>query len=359
MILGIFLSSGESFQDLAKNGQDVRFKKYYVESYSKFFEKVYVFSYAKEHITDLPKNVFIIPNKFNLNRYLYGVIMPVLNYRIILECDVFRAFHLLGSLPGIISKVVFNKPFVYNYGYDYIRFSQLESKYWQVIFVFILRPIVNIMASKIIGVTKSVFKFIPKNKLVYIPNGVDTNLFKPMYEKRNGKIIIFSVGRLEKQKNYINLIKALKNVNIKLVLIGQGSLKKDLIYLAKKEKIELKLIENVPHIDLPKYYRLADIFILPSIEEGFSKVLIEAMACGLPVICSKVGGANEVIKDGKNGIFCQVTKDSIREKILLLLRDKNLRGRLGKNARNSAVDNYDIKKLIKKELEILNEIKAV
>ena len=255
-----------------------------------------------------------------------------------------------------MTKVIYNKPFVYNYGYDYVKFSLVESKYLQVIFIFLIRPLANFFASKIIGVTQIVFKWIPKQKLVYIPNWVDTLVFKPSLEKKIKKQIIVSVGRFEKQKNYPNLIKSVKNLDVKLILIGRGILKRDLLNLAKEHKVDLEIIESIPNDEMPKIYNRATLFVLPSLIEGFPKVVIEAMSCGLPVICTRVGGLKEMVRDGETGIFSETSVESIREKIVFLLNNARLRTKLGNNARRYVISNYDISNLIRKEIKVLSEI---
>lgn len=358
MNLAVFLSSGEGFEDLKRSGQDTRFKKYYLENYAKQFEKVYVFSYLNENYEGFPKNVILIPNHSNIHRYIYGLLIPFIHHKILRECDIIRAFHVLGTLPAVINKIFFNKPFVYNYGYDYISFAKIDKKYLQIPLIIVMRFLANLFADKIIAVTPAIFKDTPKSKTVYIPNGVDTNIFKPN-KKTNMKKVILSVGRLEKQKNYESLVRALSGIDVKLRIIGRGSLKENLVNLAKERAVDLEIIDQVKNEELPKYYNQADIFVLPSLNEGFAKVLIEAMACRMPVVVSKVGGLREIIKDRVNGLFCTIYEDSIREKIIYLIDNQRKAESLARNGREDVVKNYDINNLIKKEIKILNENKAI
>lgn len=357
MKLAVFLSSGEGFEDLKRSGQDTRFKKYYLENYAKQFERVYVFSYLNERYEDLPKNVILIPNHSNIHRYIYGLLIPFIYHKILRECDIVRAFHVLGTLPAVINKIFFNKPFVYNYGYDYISFAKIDRKYFQIPLIVVARFLANLFAEKIIAVTPAIFKYIPKNKMVYIPNGVDTNTFKPSkMRKMNKKKIILSVGRLGKQKNYDSLIKALEGLDVKLRLVGKGSLQESLINLAKEKNVELEIVDQVNNEDLPKYYNQADIFTIPSFNEGFAKVLIEAMACAKPVVASKVGGLKEIIKDGETGLFCMTDVASIKEKVIYLIDNPNIAHDLSSKAREDVVKKYEINNLIEKEIDVLKQL---
>jgi glycosyltransferase involved in cell wall biosynthesis len=353
MILGIFLSSGDSFMDMARYGQDIRFKEFYIKRFAKEFKKVIIFSYANEQVKDLPTNVIIVPNKYHLHRLIYGFLMPFLNASYIKQCDLFRCYHLLGTLPGIMTKLFYNKPFVFNYGYDYREFTVIEKKRFQYFLLTLIHPVANFLAWRIIATSKMVLDWTPRKKTIFIPNGVDHKVFHPLKRKPNKIKQIVSVGRLETQKNYVNMIPALKNLNVKYRIIGKGNSKEQIIDLAKKNKVELEIIEKVPNTQLPKYYNQADIFAQPSLTEGPTKVLLEAMACGLPVMGADVRGIKEVIVDGENGVFCQTDTKSIRQAIVRLLKDKKLREKIGQNARKEMVKNFDMDKLLTQEVELL------
>ncbi len=360
MTLGIFLSSGDSFTDMEKYGQADRFKTFYIKAFSKNFNKVYIFSYANETVSDLPKNVYVIPNKNNIHRLLYNFLVPTFNSKYIKRCDVFRAYHLSGTMPSVITRIFYKKPFMFNYGYDYHEFSLIEKHFLQYLFLTIMHPLACLFASKIMAVTKAVLEWTPSDKTVFIPNGVDTKVFKILPKeknlpRRNKKISLLSIGRLETQKNYKNLLKALKGLNIKMTIIGRGSLKDELINFSKKNNIDLTIIDRIDNTALPKVYNQADIFLLPSLTEGPVKVLLEAMACGLPVIGAKVHGIEEIIEDYIDGLFCSTSVNSIRKKIIELMGSADLRKKLGQNAREKMVKDFNLDKLLQKEINLIKE----
>jgi glycosyltransferase involved in cell wall biosynthesis len=121
----------------------------------------------------------------------------------------------------------------------------------------------------------------------------------------------------------------------------------------------VNFLGNIPNHELPDFLNPHELFILPSFYENMPKTLLEAMACGLPVIGTNVKGINEVIKHGKNGILCSTNANSIREAILTLMKDEELKRNLGENARRTIVENYDLDKLIKRELELMCEVEDV
>lgn len=353
MNLGIILASGDSFKNMKTSGQDSLFKNFYLREFARRFSKVYVFSYENEKVNGLPQNVIVVPNKLRINRFLYGLAMPFLNYRKVQDVNVFRAYHLFGTLPAIVSKVFFQKPYVFNYGYDYERIAKIENRLFQLFLLRVVKPVAISLATKIFVANKQILKKIQLKKTIYLPNGTNTNFFKPQkLKKQNKNINILAVGRLERQKNFENLISSLKGLKTKLTIVGQGSLKNNLLDRAKVCRVNLTLIPLVENKNMPKVYSQADIFVIPSLSEGSPKVLLEAMSCGLAVVASKVQGNSEIV-NSTNGVFCQTSSASMKKAILYLAKNPNIRKKLAKNARNFIVNNFDLKLLFKKEVDAL------
>jgi N-acetyl-alpha-D-glucosaminyl L-malate synthase BshA len=198
-------------------------------------------------------------------------------------------------------------------------------------------------ADSIIALTESMKKEMQKisnKEIVVIPNGIDMNRFndpslnfsESLNTGEKEKIVIF-VGNLRPEKGLRYLIKAMKyvtkkNLNIRLLLVGEGSQKENLKKLANKLDIEDKVTFSgkVSVEKIPVYLKNSDIFVLPSLHEGFPNVLLEAMASGLPVVATNVTGINEIIEDGKNGFLVQSkNSEEIAKKILLLINNNDLR----------------------------------
>lgn len=153
---------------------------------------------------------------------------------------------------------------------------------------------------------------VPPGKIVIIPGGVDLQRFYPAVDKvrtrrhlniPQEKTILFTVRDLEPRMGLENLICAFKEM-IKvvpdgyLVLGGQGPLKNSLVSLSQELGVEnhIRFVGFIPEEDLPDYYRMADVFILPTIElEGFGLITLEALASGLPVLGTPVGGTVEIL----------------------------------------------------------------
>lgn len=171
-----------------------------------------------------------------------------------------------------------------------------------------------------------------------IPNGVDRDFFD-IGEKEEANRLLF-VGNIEPRKGLLNLIKALRLVkssipSVKLIVVGKKSnhgyfrricrlisdegLTGNVVYKGTIEKTELK-----------KEYQKCSIFVLPSKEEPFGIVLLEAMASCNPVIATNVGGIPYVIKDSENGFLVEDGNvEELAEKLLLLLKNEKLRDEMG------------------------------
>lgn len=156
--------------------------------------------------------------------------------------------------------------------------------------------------------------------------------------------IIISCGRLTKQKNYPLLLRAIKLTlevrELKLIILGDGELKSDLESLALRmglnKKVDFLGFQSNPF----KYMARAHLFVLPSSWEGLGNVIIEAMACGVPVISTNCSsGPDEIITDGKNGLLVKVDdEEALARAILKLLAEEELRKKLAREGKARAQD---------------------
>lgn len=186
-----------------------------------------------------------------------------------------------------------------------------------------------------------------------IPNGVDLNKFQVKNEKLkiNEKIII-TVSRLVKKNGVGDLIEAiyelnanyrLPTANYRLLIVGGGPLAESLRTKVRGLKLEDKVdfISEVSNEELPKYLARADIFVRPSLSEGLGTAFLEAMAAGVPIIGTPVGGIQDFLKDGETGLFCKVGDPTdIADKIVAIFSDDELKNKLIINARKLVEEKY-------------------
>lgn len=204
--------------------------------------------------------------------------------------------------------------------------------------------------------------------ITVLRNAVDINRFKPsknMEFRHNNKIydndiLILFIGHLETFKGIFELLYSFHRIkldhkNIKLMVVGEGHEEEKVRNIVSKYKLDNFVIfaGKVSPETIQNYYQMADIFTLPSYTEGLPLVVIEAMACGLPVVVSTVGGIPELVKDDVNG-FLVPPKDkaSLTKKLKKLVDDIDLREKFGRKALETVDDEFNIDKKVDKLIEI-------
>lgn len=348
MNIGIFLGIGESLIQMGKSGQKDRFINLYLKRYAKDFEKVYIFSYENESYT-LPKNVILVPKKLPLHRYLYALLIPLINSKQIKDCDIVRGFGLTSAIPAFL----ISKPFVFNFPYNYNEFLKTEKKYLLIPLFYLLEKLAFLKSKIVLVATRQKLKTLTGQKFTYLPNGVDLTVFKS--KGKLGRGMVF-VGRLEEQKNLFFLIDAISKLpnNMKsITFIGSGSLGGHLKKYAVKKKISLKMLPSVNNSQLPKLLSKFSIFTLTSFAEGSPKVLLEAMAMGLVPVVTSFSTAKEIIKNDQNGFITKYDANTYSSKLEMLIRDNYLYKKISKKAIQSVSDNFNLDKLITKEINYL------
>ena len=189
-----------------------------------------------------------------------------------------------------------------------------------------------------------------------IPNYVDTVLFAPARREAPGPRRLLYVGRLEQEKNPGVLLDAVEGLNVELVMVGKGSLGEALIRQAAERRLPVTFLGNVPNAELPRLINSSAAFIIPSFIEGHPKALLEAMACGRPVIGTNVQGIRELITDRVTGLLCEPHPDSLRAAICDVLNDEPLRIKLGAAARAHVAERFSLERVAKMESALLDEI---
>lgn len=172
----------------------------------------------------------------------------------------------------------------------------------------------------------------PKNKIKVIPYGADLKLFENLSPKiSDGKLNLLFVGNISIRKGCHYLLEAMKKINsekIQLTMIGE--MESD--YFLKKYNGLFKWIKAVPHSEIAEYFNKADVYVYPSLFEGSSLSIYEALAAGLPVITTHNSGS--IIRDKKDGFIVPIkNSEAIAEKILLFQKNKVLLKKISKNAK--------------------------
>ena len=174
-----------------------------------------------------------------------------------------------------------------------------------------------------------------REKISVMPLGVDIKRFKP--GKYNGKFRVLCVADFTLLKGLHYLLEAWKELNLKdAELIVVGYMDKDVRIIVDRYSDMHNLI-FVDHSDPCKYYSKSSVFVFPSLTESFGKVVLEALASGLPVISSRCVGASEILTEGKDGfIVKERSVDALKEKILFFYNNRSELKKMSGNALRTA-----------------------
>jgi glycosyltransferase involved in cell wall biosynthesis len=190
-------------------------------------------------------------------------------------------------------------------------------------------------------------------RLMFLPNVVDCDHFHPRLRREDGPVRLIAVGRLATAKRFDRLLKAVAELKkrgtqgFRLSIVGDGPCGQQL----RRQAEELGLLPSVVTFvgavaDVAPEYRKADVLVLTSDWEGTPNVIIEAMASGLPVVATRVGGVADVVSPGETGFLVQPDDfSSIVASLAEVIHDPALREAMGCRARNFVLENHSRRKL--------------
>jgi len=211
---------------------------------------------------------------------------------------------------------------------------------------------------------------IPAAKVTQIYNGIDTESFRPKCEnepanesgerEQSDKLVIGTVGRLDPIKDHLTLLRAFDSVvrrspagkrELQLVIVGAGEMQQELLRFVKNRQLESHVKFTGACDDVASLLRRFDVFVLPSLNEGISNTILEAMASGLPVIASSAGGNPEVVQQDVTGsLFEPGDVNSLVELMCAYRDDPDLRREHGVAGRVRAVEDFSMDAMVKEYL---------
>lgn len=212
----------------------------------------------------------------------------------------------------------------------------------------------------------------PYERIKPIPNGVDVSLFypRPAEKQRLRKdlgleptpIYVGTVANLRPVKNHALLLRVGSRIcqayeDVRFVFAGDGPLKAQLVALAEELGISTKVRFLGTRADIPEVLNALDVFVLPSLSEGMPNAVLEAMACGLPVVATRVGGIPELIEDGNTGILVPSEDEGQLEVILKnLLRDDTKRRALGEKGRQRVLECFRLDRMVNEYQDLYHSL---
>jgi sugar transferase (PEP-CTERM/EpsH1 system associated) len=259
----------------------------------------------------------------------------------------------------------------------------IDGSYWK---YRMLRKLLRPLIHRYIAVSRDLAQWlsgsigVPNNRIYQIYNGVDqvrfipspkraTTLLSQGFVSAEGGVVLGSVGRLAEVKNQAILLEAMNilmktrpewRCKLRLVLVGDGPCRKPL----EQRVVELGLDDLVwmtgDREDIPQLLQAMDIFVLPSLAEGISNTLLEAMATGLPVVATRVGGNPELIEHGENGFLVPVSDPrALADTLQGLIESRELRIRMGDNGLQKIRQGFDWDSTVEAYLGVYDELLGI
>jgi glycosyltransferase involved in cell wall biosynthesis len=257
------------------------------------------------------------------------------------KIDIMHAQTRVSQVSCCIASVLSSIPYVTTcHGFFKPKFTRKIFQFW---------------GAKVIAISEAVRAHlvndlqVAKNKIVLIHNGVDINNFQRNYTLKekdeikkefnlNSGLTIGIIARLSSVKGHKYLIKAAElllkeNEKVQFLIIGDGPEKEKLIKLSRELGVIDKIIFHKSVLDTARPLSIMDIFVMPSVSEGLGLSILEAMASGLPIVASNVGGIYSLVKEGDNGVLVDPKNPgSLKKAMKVLLDNKQIRMDMGKKS---------------------------
>ncbi|OGX37056.1 MAG: hypothetical protein A3D87_01380 [Omnitrophica WOR_2 bacterium RIFCSPHIGHO2_02_FULL_50_17] len=202
----------------------------------------------------------------------------------------------------------------------------------------------------------------PKEKLIILPNGIDMDKFSPSQKHNGSKVVITTVGRLVKEKNIVfglHILKALveeKHRHFEYYVVGDGYMREEIKHAIHELHLQdtVHLLGALTENETIDVLKKTDILLLPSENEAFGVILLEAQAMEIPVIATDVGGVKEAMIDNKTGYLISFDAQVAKDKIMKLVNDQSVLDKMGKEGRKFVEENFNIKPIIKRMVSTYN-----
>lgn len=324
-----------------------------------------------------PKVVCLFGGKSPVASEIEGLGIPVIDFNFKNKFDVFSFWHFYNWLkhekPAILHSSLFHANLLSRVVGRILKIPIIISWRQNINLGSNIREFLNRLSANlddcVIAVSNEVRSKeliatrINPDKVIVVYNSINTDLYQPnddysreeirfKFGIEGSTILLGTIGRLHPQKGITYLLEGFKEVrnqykNAKLIIVGEGELKPQLIEQAKYLQIIDSTLFPGAKTNIPEILKALDVFILPSLWEGLPLALLEAMAAGLPVIATGVGGIPEVIENNRSGIIVPTADPgAIYSSIHRLISDPELRDSMGEAGRKRVVEKFDVKKNI-------------
>jgi glycosyltransferase involved in cell wall biosynthesis len=322
----------------------------------------------------------IIDVRFTRNPFFAAIKLPRLLYKIkrILKEEKYDIVHVHTPIASFITRLSIalmgkkERPRVIYTAHGF-HFHPMGHKILNLIYM-ILEKLGAKFTDYLITINKwdyemaKRYRFLQDDKIIYINGiGVDAEYYNAFSIDEleiagfrrdnglNGDIVFVMIAEFIKRKRHIDVIKALErmnNSNVKVLFVGDGKLKDKILKKVKKRGLEGKVIYLGYRRDIPLILRASDCMILPSIREGLPRSIMEAMAMGVPVIGTDIRGVRELLEDGCGILVKPKDAEELAKAMELLIENKEQAREMAKRARKKILNEYELKILLPKYMEV-------
>jgi len=304
-----------------------------------------------------------LTSQLKITRFLKSLIIPFRIRKELKAIDLLKTNQLKGAWIPIILKLLLKKQLIIRTGYDLLDFAIKEKKSpVKIMFYYLLTLFSLLCADKYLVSSKNDlnslkkrFNFIKNKKIEIRHNWVNiTGKVTNSHDHRKQELLM--VGRLESQKNYLNVISNISGSNLTLDIIGEGSLKENISDFAKQKNVKVNFFGTLDHIALLQKYAEYKYYVLYSQFEGHPKTLLEAMSQGCVPLVLNNENISEIVKNDVNGIILEKESDSILQKIEDLNNNTKNYERLSGNARSFILKSFSLEKSIELEIKDYSDL---
>lgn len=319
---------------------------------------------AEQQLAGQLPGLRVLANRWHLPANLYSILAPLIHWRALAGATIFKTNQINGAWCAVIARRLFHKKLVVRCGFVWSEFvARLHEGNWRASAARRLERHAVRRADLVIVATDAdrqsliTSHDLDEGRVHVIPNYVDTSLFRPMPDVARAPGRVICVGRLDDQKNLMALVEAVGQVrDAALVVVGDGPRRGDLERAAARSGVRATFLGTRPHHELPELLNQASVFVLPSHYEGNPKALLEAMACGMPVIGTQAPGIQEIVRHRENGYLCGPSAGEIAAALRDVLGDAALRERIGAGALSYARSTSTVESAVARELALLRPL---
>lgn len=390
-VLGLTFTYAVSLREWYEKGLLDREKRIYEEHLSRaHFDKIVWFTYGigDEELAEKLYEIGVLDRRIQIveapgwarseiGKLIYSWILPIIRKKNCIELTLIKSNQMGGARVAAAIAKKYQVPFELRTGYTYSMFydkrlkeglkasKKIRTIVWKKYYTRMEKRLYNLCDLAVVSSYHDAQYLMEKYKLngeliKILTNYIDCESFCNKEPIDNRKERFVFVGRLSKQKNLFEVIKAFKEVGYGLDIYGTGEQEEDLRKIIDRDSLDIQLMGKRENHLLPQILNQYKYYVLGSLYEGMPKTLLEAMACGCICFGTKVEGIEEILQLSKSGVLIEKTDaDTIAETILNYLNKKEKAEtdrQLSMSASKYIVENHSLRGVAQKEWEYINRI---